>query len=54
LARKNYAQKSLEESFILIVENAKQALNFSNNYAPEHLIINLKNPKQYISKIKNA
>lgn len=54
LSRKEITQKSLNNSFIIQVENPNQALNFSNEYAPEHLILNIKNPQKYFSKIKNA
>ena len=42
LPRKDIVKKSLENSFILKVENMEQALRFSNSYAPEHLILNVK------------
>lgn len=54
LPRKDFARKSLAISFILIVENLEQAFYFSNKYAPEHLIINLKDSAKYKSKIINA
>ena len=54
ISRKNIAQKSLKNSFILVVKTENEAFNFSNKYAPEHLILHLKNPRKYISKIKNA
>lgn len=54
LPRKDFAAKSLENSFTLIVDEIKQAIDFSNNYAPEHLIINIKSAKKYVSEIKNA
>lgn len=54
LPRKDFARKSLANSFILIVENLEQAFYFSNKYAPEHLIINLKDSAKYKSKIINA
>ena len=54
LSRKELAAKSLEKSFSLIVNNLNQAIDFSNNFAPEHLIINVKNAGEYIPFIKNA
>lgn len=54
LSRKEIAAQSLKNSFVLIAENLNQAIEFSNCYAPEHLILNIKNPKSYINKIINA
>jgi histidinol dehydrogenase len=54
LPRKEYAAKALDKSFILIVSNIDEAISFSNSYAPEHLIINFKNARDYKNKIINA
>ena len=54
LSRKELAAKTLEKSFTLIVRDINQAIDFSNNYAPEHLILNVKNSGEYIKKVKNA
>ncbi len=54
LPRKNFAAKALENSFTLISESIDSAIEFSNKYAPEHLIINVKNAESYVSKILNA
>ena len=39
---------------ILLVKNISEAIDFINEYAPEHLQILSKNPDSYLSKIKNA
>ncbi|MGE5796134.1 MAG: histidinol dehydrogenase, partial [Ignavibacteria bacterium] len=54
LPRKEFAEKSLHNSFSMITENINQALNFSNMYAPEHLILNLKKADKYRKQIQNA
>jgi histidinol dehydrogenase len=54
LPRKEIAGKSLNNSFILIADTINEALNFSNLYAPEHLILNVKQPIDYIYLIRNA
>jgi histidinol dehydrogenase len=54
LPRKEFAERSLENSFALITENLNQAFNFCNIYAPEHLILNIKNAEKYKDEIYNA
>jgi histidinol dehydrogenase len=54
LPRKEYAAKALEKSFVLITDTVNDAISFSNNYAPEHLIINCRNAASYKNKIINA
>ena len=54
LPRKEIAQKTLENSFVLIVDSLKEAITFSNLYAPEHLILNVKDAEKYVRKIINA
>ncbi|EKD64290.1 MAG: hypothetical protein ACD_51C00028G0016 [uncultured bacterium] len=54
LKRKEIAMKAIKNSFALIVEDIEEALEFANKYAPEHLILNVENPNEYISKIINA
>ncbi|WP_409198830.1 histidinol dehydrogenase [Methanobrevibacter acididurans] len=39
---------------ILLTENLEDAIDFTNEYAPEHLIITTKNDTQTLSKINNA
>ena len=54
IPRKDLASKSLENSFVLITDDISKAIGFSNKYAPEHLIINVKEPDSYIQSILNA
>jgi histidinol dehydrogenase len=54
LPRKNYASKALENSFVLITPDISKAIEFSNKYAPEHLIVNVENPENYTESIINA
>ena len=54
LPRKSFVEKSLENSFAIIFNKIDEAIDFSNSYAPEHLILNIKSAKSYLSKIQNA
>ncbi|MFA4872981.1 MAG: histidinol dehydrogenase [Patescibacteria group bacterium] len=54
LPRKETAQKSLKNSFAIIVNSMNEALAFSNRYAPEHLILNVKNAFRYVPKVESA
>ncbi|KAB1159935.1 histidinol dehydrogenase [Tenacibaculum aiptasiae] len=54
LPRKEIAEKALENSFSVVLNTIEEAIEFSNEYAPEHLIIASDNATQYISKIINA
>ena len=54
LPRKDLAEKSLGNSFSLLVNNLDEAVEFSNNYAPEHLILNIKNARQIKEQVLNA
>ncbi|MBD3616629.1 MAG: histidinol dehydrogenase [Gracilimonas sp.] len=54
LPRKEMAGKALELSFTIIIENLKEAFEFSNRYAPEHLIVNVKDAESYADQIMNA
>lgn len=54
LPRKRFASKAIDNSFILVVENSEEAIQFSNRYAPEHLIINTKDADRIAEKVSNA
>ncbi|MEX0773807.1 MAG: histidinol dehydrogenase [Balneolales bacterium] len=54
LQRAETSLKALENSFIMQTANTGEALEFSNRYAPEHLIINCDNPEQLAEHVKNA
>jgi len=54
LPRKEFAENALEKSFILTVESSDEAMQFSNLYAPEHLIINTSDAEQLAENVRNA
>jgi histidinol dehydrogenase len=54
LPRKEIAAKALENSYIVCADNLSQAMDFSNQYAPEHLILATENWERITSKIINA
>jgi histidinol dehydrogenase len=54
LPRKEIASKSLNNSAILVFKSMELAIEFSNIYAPEHLIISTENCDDLLEKVVNA
>lgn len=54
LPRKAIAERSLVNSRVILMENPQDAIEFVNEYAPEHLIINTKNTDEIASEVINA
>jgi histidinol dehydrogenase len=54
LLRKDIALKALEHSKLLTLQTLDECMDFSNLYAPEHLIINTADPISLAEKVKNA
>lgn len=54
LPRKDLAQKALENSKAIVIENTDEAIDLVNEYAAEHLIISCKNADAIAEKIINA
>lgn len=54
LPRKDIAAQALENSKAILVETLNKAINFINEYAPEHLIIACANAEKISDKIINA
>ncbi len=54
LPRKEIAQKALENSKLVLVKDADEAMALSNAYAPEHLIIATDNYEELSEKVINA
>ena len=54
LPRKEMAQTSLDNSKFILVEDYDAAIDLSNTYAPEHLIIATQNYEELAEKVVNA
>jgi histidinol dehydrogenase len=54
LPRKEIAQKAMENSKLMLIKNDQEAIEFINEYAPEHFIICSKNEDFFIENITNA
>ncbi|MEX0884643.1 MAG: histidinol dehydrogenase [Cyclobacteriaceae bacterium] len=54
LPRQKMATKSLENSVVIVMDDREKAIDLINEYAPEHLIISVKEADQTVGKIKNA
>ena len=54
LPRKEIAAKALENSRLVLVHDKQEAIDLSNAYAPEHLIIQTKDYEKLAKKVVNA
>lgn len=54
LPRAELAKKTLENSFSVVLPNIEDCFAFSNEYAPEHLILAMDNSEKYIDLVQNA
>ncbi|KDR83672.1 hypothetical protein GALMADRAFT_236003 [Galerina marginata CBS 339.88] len=54
LSRVDIVRQSITKSIIVKTSSVDEAIAFSNDYAPEHLILHLEDASQKVSKIENA
>ena len=54
LSRSDIAQKALSSSLIIISDSIEQAVEISNIYGPEHLIVQTKDPRALLPDLDNA
>jgi histidinol dehydrogenase len=54
LSRAAIAESALEHSRIIIVDDLASAVEVSNRYAPEHLILQVTEPRELLPAIRNA
>ncbi len=53
-SRNKIIELSLANSYVFIANSLESAVRFSNDYAPEHLIINMQNAEAIVPMIMNA
>jgi len=54
LSRKKIAAAALANSRIIVVDDVNIAVDVSNIYAPEHLILHVANPRGLLDRVRNA
>jgi len=54
LPRKELAEKALDNSKIMLVNNDEEAIELLNEYAPEHLILSCAHADELVDKVINA
>jgi len=53
LETKNIIKKSFKKKKVILVKNLKEAIKIANEIAPEHLSLQVKNPRKYLNQLKN-
>jgi histidinol dehydrogenase len=54
LSRSDIVREALQTSRILLVEDLDTALAVSNEYGPEHLLLEVKEPRRWLEYVTNA
>jgi histidinol dehydrogenase len=54
LPRRAITARSIAESRVLLVPDLETALEVSNRYAPEHLILQVDDPRVWLGRVRNA
>lgn len=54
LPRASVAEKALENSFSVVLNSISECIEFSNLYAPEHLILAIEKAEDFADQIQNA
>jgi histidinol dehydrogenase len=54
IPRRDIAQKALENSVAVVMPNPDKAVDLINDYAPEHLILSVKDEEEVVDRIHNA
>jgi phosphoribosyl-ATP pyrophosphohydrolase/phosphoribosyl-AMP cyclohydrolase/histidinol dehydrogenase len=54
LPRMDIVRGSLDHSVTFVVRDINEAMTLSNDYAPEHLILQVENPESIVEQVQNA
>ena len=54
LTRNKVIESSLSHSSIIVVDSVETAIGLSNTYAPEHLILQVENPRNWLDQVQAA
>ncbi|MDN6634136.1 MAG: histidinol dehydrogenase, partial [Enterobacterales bacterium] len=54
LSRADIARQALDSSRLIVTSSLAECINISNRYGPEHLIIQTREPRQWIDQITSA
>lgn len=54
LPRKDIVRGAIDHSVTLVVKDITEAMEYSNQYAPEHLILQVENAESVLSSVENA
>jgi len=54
LSRREIAEQALKQSRLILTKDMTQAVEVSNCYGPEHLIVQTENPQELLSELRNA
>ncbi|PWN48683.1 putative histidine biosynthesis trifunctional protein [Violaceomyces palustris] len=54
LPRVDIVRQAIDKSVTVITKTREEAMDWSNDYAPEHLIIQTQYPEEMVNKVKNA
>lgn len=54
LPRRAIAEKALTTSRIIVTSDLESAFEISNDYAPEHLILALREPREWVAQVERA
>lgn len=54
LTRQSIARSALRHCHVVLTKDISTAIDISNRYAPEHLILQTENPRQLLEQVRNA
>lgn len=54
LSRKSIIEQSMKSCRMIYVDSLNQAMDIANEYAPEHLILQIDSPRDYLDKLQSA